>query len=383
MTDGTLTQPLSLTGALTAIDAAAPVIAGGAVEADRAATFPRDGIGALRHATLLAAGVPVAYGGHGFDAQQLAEVALRLGRLCGSTAMIWAMHQLQVACLARVADRQAEVAEYLRLAAAGQHLIASVTSEAGVGGNLRVSKVATVRQGDRAEIVKRATTLSYAEDADSFLVTARRDPDAAPSDQVLVLALAHQVSLQRTGEWDAMGMRGTCSAAQLLTARVPVGQILAEPFGEIATRCMVPLSQLLWAAVWSGIAEDALGRAARFVRAKSRRGTFQPNPKIGWIHARCQLIKDSVRQFATDFAAAGDTSGFTVRANALKMTVSVEAVRAAEGALEVCGMAGYSELGDFSVSRHLRDLYSARLMISNDKLCAINSEMVPFGEGVI
>lgn len=383
MTDGTLTQPLSLTGALTAIDAAAPVIAGGAPKADRAAAFPREGIGALRNATLLAAAVPRVYGGHGFDARQLTEVAMRLGGLCGSTGMIWAMHQLQVACLARVADRQAEIAEYLRLAAAGQQLIASVTSEEGVGGNLRVSKAAVVRVGDQAEVVKRATTLSYAEDADSFLVTARRDPDAAPGDQVLVLALAAQVSLQRTGEWDSMGMRGTCSASQLLTARVPAGQVLAEPFGEIASRCMVPLSQLLWAAVWSGIAEDALGRATRFVRAKSRSGTFQPNQKIGWIHARCQLIKDSVRQFAADYAAAGDTYGFTVRANALKMSVSVEAVRVAEGALEVCGMAGYSELGDFSLSRHLRDLYSARLMISNDKLCAINSEMVPFGEGVI
>ena len=126
-----------------------------------------------------------------------------------------------------------------------------------------------------------------------------------------------------------------------------------------------------------------MGRATRLVRAKSRGGTFNPNQTVGWIHARCQLIKDSIRQFAADYAAAGETGGFTVRANALKMIVSVEAVRVAEGALEVCGMAGYSELGEFSVSRHLRDLYSARLMVSNDKLNAINSEVVPFGAGVI
>jgi acyl-CoA dehydrogenase len=384
MTHGiTLTQPISLTGALAAVDAAAPVISGGAARADRAAAFPREGVAALRDATLLAAAVPREYGGHGFDARSLAEVATRLGGLCGSTAMIWAMHQLQVACLARVAGRQDEIAGYLRLAARAQHLIASVTSEEGVGGNLRVSKAAAVPRGDDVEVVKRATTVSYAEDADSFLVTARRGPDAAPGDQVLVLALASQVSLERTGVWDSMGMRGTCSAPQLLTARVPAGQVLAEPFGEIAGRCMVPLSHLLWAAVWSGIAEDALRRAARFVRARSRAGTFQANPTVGWIHARCQLIKDSIRQFAADYAAAGESGGFTVRANALKMMVSMETVRIAEGALEVCGMAGYSELGEFSVSRHLRDLYSARLMVSNDKLCALNSEVVPFGENSI
>lgn len=384
MTDSTtVTKPISLADALAAVDAAAPAIAAGARDADRAATFPRASIAALRDATLLAAAVPSAYGGHGFDARWLAEVAMRLGGLCGSTAMIWAMHQLQVACLARVAHRQPEVAGYLRLAARGQHLIASVTSEEGVGGNLRVSRAAAVRRGEHVEIAKRATTVSYAEYADSFLVTARRDPDAAPGDQVLILALADQVSLERTGVWDSMGMRGTCSAAQSLTARVPAGQVLIEPFGEIASRCMVPLSHLLWAAVWSGIAEDALGRATRLVRAKSRGGTFKPNQTVGWIHARCQLIKDSIRQFAADYAAASETGGCTVRANALKMIVSVEAVRVAEGALEVCGMAGYSELGEFSVSRHLRDLYSARLMVSNDKLNAINSEFVPFGEGLI
>ena len=43
-------------------------------------------------------------------------------------------------------------------------------------------------------------------------------------------------------------------------------------------------------------------------------------------------------------------------------------------------MAGYSEVGEFSVSRHLRDLYSARLMISNDRLGAVNAELLAFGD---
>lgn len=142
---------------------------------------------------------------------------------------------------------------------------------------------------------------------------------------------------------------------------------------------MVPLSHLLWSAVWSGIADDALGRSIRFVNAKLRNTTSAPDQRIGWMHAQHQMIKDSIRQFATDYAAEPGARSLPVRANALKMRVSVDALRIAESALEVCGMAGYSEVGEFSVCRQLRDLYSARLMISNDRLNSANSEILVFG----
>lgn len=374
----------SLAAALAAVDGAAGAITDQAADVDRAATFPERGVAALRDARLMPAAAPAEYGGHGFDAPSLAEVAMRLGTLCGSTAMIWAMHQIQLACLESSAKRQPRLADYLRRAVREQHLIASVTSEEGVGGSLRTSKAAAVPlPGGEVEIVKRAPTVSYAEAADSFLVTARRHPDAAAGDQVLVLVEAHQAKLEQTGAWDTLGMRGTCSAPQVITASVPSWQVLAEPFGEIAARHMVPLSHVLWSAVWSGIAEDAFRRSVRFVRARLRNSTAAPNPRIGWMHARSQMLKDSIRQFAADYAGDPAGRGITVRANALKMQVSVDAVRIAERAIEVCGMAGYSELGEFSVCRHLRDLYSARLMIANDRLNAVNSELLPFGDDLV
>jgi len=381
MRRGTVTtRALSLEEALVAVDGARGLIAEQAAKADKAAAFPEHSIAALAEAGLMSAAVPRAYGGHGFIAPQLTELAMRLGRLCGSTAMIWAMHQIQLACMEASAERQPELAEYLSRAAREQLLIASVTSEEGVGGNLRASKAAAVRVPGGVEITKRAPTVSYAEAADSFLVTARRDPDAATGDQVLILVEAHQAKLRPTGPWDTLGMRGTCSGPQVITAVVPPWQVLAEPFGEIAARCMVPLSHVLWSAVWSGIAEDALHRSVRFVHAMLRNSVATPNPRVGWMHARSQMIKDSIRQFAADYGADPRGPGLNVRANALKMQVSIDAVRVAELALEVCGMAGYSEVGDFSVCRHLRDLYSARLMISNDRLNAVNSEILPFGD---
>jgi acyl-CoA dehydrogenase len=380
MKRGAVTRALSLTEALGAVDAAGGIIAGQAAKADKAAAFPESAIAALKEAGLMSAAIPAEYGGHGFDAAQLSELAMRLGTLCGSTAMIWAMHQIQVACLESSAKQQPRLADYLNRAASHHYLIASVTSEDGIGGNLRASKAAVEPVPGGIRIVKRAPTISYAEAADAFLITARRSPTAPPGDQVLVLAEAHQAKLQPTGGWDTLGMRGTCSGPHALTATVPSGQVLEDPFGEIASRCMVPLSHILWSSVWSGIAEDALRRSVNFVRANLRNSASAPNPRLGWMHACSQMIKDSIRQFAGDYAADPGARGTTVRANALKMQVSVESVRICEMALEVCGMAGYSEVGEFSVSRHLRDLYSARLMISNDRLNVVNSELLPFGE---
>jgi acyl-CoA dehydrogenase len=364
--------------ALAALEAARETIETQAVQADKAAAFPERSVAALKEAELMSAAIPAMYGGRGFGAGQLSEIAMRLGGMCGSTAMIWAMHQIQTVCLEDSAIREPGLADYLRRAAREQHLIASVTSEEGVGGNLRTSKAAVIPVPAGVEVSKRAPTLSYADYADSFLATARRGPSAAPGDQVLVLAEAHQVTLRATGGWDALGMRGTCSGPRVITAVVPSWQVLPERFGQIASRRMVPVSHLLWSAVWLGIAEDAARRAVKCARAKLRNGVMAPNTRLGWIHARCQLIRDSIRQFAADYSANPGGTGLNVRANALKMRASVDTVRIAELALEVCGMAGYSEIGEFSVCRQLRDLYSARLMISNDRLNEINSEMLLF-----
>lgn len=380
--DSTVMRAASLPDALAAVDAARGVIAEQAAKSDKAAVLPERSIAALKDAGLLSVGIPAAYGGQGFDTRALAEVGMRLGSLCGSTAMIWAMHQIQLGCLDVSAARQPELADYVRRAGRDQHLIASVTSEVGVGGSLRTSRAAVAQVPGGVEVVKRAPTISYAEAADSFLVTARRHPGAGAGDQVLVLTEAHQTTLQPTGTWDTLGMRGTCSAGFGFRAEVPAWQVLDEPFGQMATRCMVPLSHVLWSAVWWGIAHDAFQRAVCHVRAKLRDSSEAPNPRVGWMHARSQTIRDSVRQFASDHAADPAAPGLAVRANALKMLVSTETVRIVEMAMEVCGMAGYSEVGEFSVTRHLRDLYSARLMIANDRLNAVNSELIPFGEDV-
>ena len=60
--------------------------------------------------------------------------------------------------------------------------------------------------------------ISYGEHADGIVTTARRAADAASSDQVLVVFLKEDYSLERLIDWDTLGMRGTCSAGFKLKA---------------------------------------------------------------------------------------------------------------------------------------------------------------------
>ena len=138
--------------------------------------------------------------------------------------------------------------------------MASATTEAGVGGDVRVSTCAVERNGDRFTLRKDAPVISYGQHCDCILVTARRAPDAPSSDQVIVLTRKQDTDLQLNGTWDTLGMRGTCSFPFVLTALGDAAQVLPEPYAVISARTMLPVTHILWASLWLGIASDAVSR---------------------------------------------------------------------------------------------------------------------------
>src|SRR4029079_12706801 len=64
---------------------------------DRDARFPEETIAALREKQALSAFVPRELGGAGVSFEALAAACYELGRRCGASAMVFAMHQIQVA----------------------------------------------------------------------------------------------------------------------------------------------------------------------------------------------------------------------------------------------------------------------------------------------
>ncbi|HMI88772.1 MAG TPA: acyl-CoA dehydrogenase family protein, partial [Polyangiaceae bacterium] len=143
-----------------------------AAEVDQKARFPVETIQALKEQKLMSALVPSDLGGAALGFGDVAAMCEALAAGCASAGMVFAMHQIQVACIARHGLSSPGLAKYLRDLVEKQYLVASVTSEVGVGGEMRTSVAAVSREGGRYAVNKDATTISYCEHADDLLLTA-------------------------------------------------------------------------------------------------------------------------------------------------------------------------------------------------------------------
>ena len=365
-----------------AVDVAGPA----ARSVDQEARYPAEALQALKDAKLLSAYVPEAYGGLGASIVELGHMCEALGQRCASAAMVFAMHQIQVACVVRHGSTpffQNYMGELVR----DQRVIASVTSEAGVGGSVRTSICPIEREGDQCSIRKEGTVVSYAEAADDLLITVRRNAEAASSDQALVLVRKSQCELQALSTWDTLGMRGTCSLGYVVTSRFGEEQIVPDGFGEINARTMVPWAHILWGSAWLGIATDAVARARAFVRDTGRKmGSTPPTAaRLSEVSTQLQLMRVQVRERARTYDQIVHSAGggrevlasidFAVQSNHLKLAASELVAEICTQALRITGTTGYRNDSPYSVTRHLRDAHSAALMIGNERIHAGNGSL--------
>ncbi|MCW5746796.1 MAG: acyl-CoA/acyl-ACP dehydrogenase [Alphaproteobacteria bacterium] len=355
----------------------------GSVDAE--ARFPHEAFAALKAEKLLGVMVPTELGGAGASISEVVALCHALGQYCGSTAMIFAMHQIQVACLVRHGLQSEWHRAFMRRLTSEQLLLGSATSEAGIGGDVRSSICAMEVQGARFKLSKNATVISYGADSDAIMVTARRTAESPASDQVIVPILKSDYRLEQTSTWDTLGMRGTCSIGYWLHGAGDVAQIMPLPYADISAQTMLPTSHLTWSSLWLGIATDAVARARAFVRAEARRkaGTVPPGAlRLAEAVNLLQLMKSNVVAAARQYEAALASPelltalSFAVAMNNLKTGTSQMAVQVVNHALLICGISGYRNDSDYSVCRHLRDAHSAALMVSNDRILANTANLL-------
>jgi acyl-CoA dehydrogenase len=346
---------------------------------DKNARFPKEAITAARMQMLLGIMVPCDLGGEGAPLSNVVDVCYSLGRACSSTAMIYAMHQIMVACLLRHRRNNTWHEHLLRRIVSEQLLVASSTTEGRGGGNIRSSEAPIETCGSQIRLERRATVISYGADADAIVTTARRAADAPASDQVLVAFLKEHYTLEPLLEWDTLGMRGTCSAGFTLRASGDSQQILPDPYAEIHAQTMVPVAHLTWASVWAGIASGAVERAQLFMRRSARQANGQLPPGAPhFIKAKSSLgtlrglIASSLGSYER---ASGDEEAlasidFQTMINLTKVQAAELAVETVTSALRACGLSGYRNDSEFALGRHLRDVLSAPIMINNDRILA-------------
>jgi acyl-CoA dehydrogenase len=359
-----------------------------AAEVDRDGRFPHESLQALKEARLLGMQVAIELGGDGASLSDVAEVCTVLGQDCASTAMIFAMHQIKTSSLVSHGRDSKWHRGFMQTICDQQLLLASATTEGGVGGDMRSSICAIEPEGDMFRLHKEANVISYGSVADAILITARRNAEASSSDQVMAVVLKGQYNLQKKLAWDTLGMRGTCSEGFKFDSLAPREQILDKPFADIAGQSMLATAHILWGSVWFGIASDAIARARMYVRNEARKnpGTI-PNGAVRLTQAVASLqrmkadILDGLRRFeaAKENDEELSSVSFAIAMNNLKVNCSTAAADIVREAMLVTGINGYRNDSPYSVSRHMRDAMSAAVMVNNDRIVGNVSKLMLIG----
>jgi acyl-CoA dehydrogenase len=360
------------------------VAAPAADEVDLQGRFPVETISALRSEGLLSALVPRSLGGMGASYSDVSRGLVALGKECASSAMVTAMHHIQVASLVRH-GRNDLLRNYLVELVDRQYLLASATTEVGTGGDVGSSVCAVDVAGGTFHLEKQAPVISYGLFADGVLATARRSADSPENDQVLALCRPPELQLEQVGEWNALGFRGTCSPGFVLRASGDAHAILDDSYADISSQTMLPVAHLLWSSLWLGIATSATDRARRFVQAEARKRpgmTPAAALRLADTTALLQQFTDLVRGAVTRFEEAQDdperlsSLGFAISMNSLKVSASTLVVDVVRQGMVICGLAAYRMDTPYSLGRHLRDAMGASLMVNNDRIMGNNAQML-------
>ena len=390
--DRATTRPSSTAVRRIADDVAAP----NARSVDRDARFPSETLDALRAEGALSAFVPAAYGGDG--------LALRDRRRRGVRArpsLRGQRHGLRDApdpgrdasCVTSTGRRGSRATCASLVARPAADRVGDVGDRdrrrhrpVDRGGDARRTTAASPSRSGPDRVVRRPGRRPAHDPAPQPRCRARR-PGPRPDQR-------DQTTLEQTGTWDPLGMRGTCSPGFAVRARFPTEQVLPVPFSTIAPKSMVPVTHVLWSHVWLGIATDAFDRARAFVRA-SAKGRPEAAPPTGPAavpphdRARPAARRSRLAGCATSSTRRPTTSGsassrwrMILRFNNLKLAASEQAPRICQGALGVTAASSATRTTRRSASGATSATRCRpRLMVANERIHQTNASLLLIAQG--
>jgi alkylation response protein AidB-like acyl-CoA dehydrogenase len=346
-----------------------------AAEHDRESTFPFENYADMRAAGYLGLTIPEELGGRGADLREMLLAQERLAMGCGSTALAVTMHVSplgQVGALWRL-NQDERLGRFLREAATGEVVYASMTAERGHSILMTSNTVATpVEGGYRVTGDKIFGTESAI--CTHFSSMARVD-DADGGSRVIIFRLARPVDgMEVKDGWDTMGMRGTLSndwtmrdvfvPEDAVFHSYPVGH-----FDSVLLRMTWSWAMPAFGAVYLGIAGGAMAYAREQVRARGREG----DPAVQAAFAEMEILLETARAVLwrhTDEVISGDLfQQFSVQEGMARTMLTKHvpcnnAIRIVDLALEVVGGAGFFRRSP--LERMYRDVRAGVIMPYNN-----------------
>jgi isovaleryl-CoA dehydrogenase len=358
------------------------VVAPGAAAVDADGAFPRAQLDALGAAGILALTVPSSCGGGGGGLREAALVVRELGSVCGSTAMVVAMHYSAVAGLVAAGDK-----DTLVTIAGGAHLSTLAFSEVGSRSHFwaPMSTAVLTHDGSVVRLDAAKSWVTSAGQADSYVWSSRplisaadadgvtdgdgaADGDAAAGPMTLWLVPADAAGLSVAGAFDGLGLRGNASAPLAADGLlVPASAMLGPDGGglDLALAAILPCFLICSAAMSAGLIRRLAAETAEHLR-RTRLAHLgvslaqQAGPRAQL--ARLQIEADRTWAHISDCLTAVEASrpDATLLVLEVKAAAGEAAADAADLALRAGGGAAFRK--ESVVERLFRDSRAARVM---------------------
>lgn len=352
-----------LTTLLAAVrETAASRIADDAARVDRERVFPAAGLRALAKAGALALAVPVEYGGAGAGLTALTEACESIGAACASTGMVFLMHEVTAAAIARGGGPRA--AEALSELASGAAIATLAFSEPGTGAHFYNPELRVERRNGSLRLSGRKSFVTSGGHADRYLVLVQ---GAEPGTADAYLVSRETPGVRFDGRWAGLGMAGNSSVAlELDDVELSLEDRIGEPgtASALVFEVVAPWFLAGLAAINVGIAEAA----ARAATAHAVNRRYPDGTSLAEVQHVQHLLADMdlrvrearllVRE-AASLADAGDP-GALVPIMEAKVAATEAAAAVTETALLATGGQGYTPA--LTIERHLRDARAGAVM---------------------
>ena len=341
----------------------------------------------MRKDCLLAVCVSPKFGGPGLGVHDVAQICFEIARQSGSAGLIYAMHMSQAYSV--VAHGAGPFFKTLqKRMVAEQLLIASGTSEKGPAGDI-LKSICTIETGEAGKLIinKSTPNISYIDHADLILVTANYLEDKPTARQRLVAAEVIRENFVPGHDIGFMGMRGILNRSYDFKVNFQTEAIFDGGFSPIARETMTPVIQILWAALWSGIAYTMIDKAKTFVSkevpGEGDLSTLVHHELTRLINLHYQMntmIRDAIGAY--EKRDAGTDMGFALSAtiNRLKVECSELVVLIGTRAMNIIGIRAYASGGPYSLAAPMADAFSAPIMVSNYRLAMNTAKIERFVE---
>ena len=354
--------------AATARTIAASVVTEEIEQVDGQGRWPHRAMQALGEAGLLGLNVSPEVGGLGAGLLELGVVTEELGRVCGSTGLVYGMHCVGAKVIdVRATDEQKE--RYLAPISAGEHVTTLALAEPGTGVHFYLPRVTYRREGDTYRVNGRKSFVTSGGRADSYVLSVvGEQTELDPGSFSCLLVDEQTPGAHWQQEWNGFGMRGNSSRGLVLDdARVPAANLLGAEGDETwyLFEVIAPYFIVAMAGTYLGVAQGALESTVEHLRKRTYDHTGDRIGASDIIAHRLGglwAVVERSRQLLRHAARLGDAGDPEARLAlfAAKAEIADASIHVANEALTLAGGIAYGNNG--ALTRALRDARAAHVM---------------------